>query len=263
MRTKPAPTRLVLISDALYLAGLGDLRADMGGLEVEVKDGRCTLVVGGSLAGAVVAVDTGVRNLVRSGVPLPRAVMAASTNPAALLRADDRGAIAAGLRADLVELSDDLAVRRVMRGGASGGLGGLSGEFPTGGRGFGRLAAGRHQVPPGGGGHLLPVPCMPRTTNGTSKPGRVLPPGSGELGAPDRDCLPRLVLGAQEVGTQGSIEAVAFPVVVRVEQEVGGRPAATLPAGHGAPRESRRGAGRPTPLPASSASLTAAAGTRP
>jgi len=117
VRSKPAD-RLVLVSDALYLAGLGDLRADMGGLEVEVKDGRCTLVVGGSLAGAVVALDTGVRNLVRSGVPITRAVQAASANPAALLGATDRGAIAAGLRADLVELSEDLVVRRVMRSGA-------------------------------------------------------------------------------------------------------------------------------------------------
>jgi N-acetylglucosamine-6-phosphate deacetylase len=115
-RTKPAD-RLVLVSDALSISGLGDGRAWLGDLEVEVRDGRCTLVVGGALAGAVVALDTAVRNLVRSGVTLPHAVAAASTNPAALLEADDRGAIAAGLRADLVELDDDLVVRRVMRGG--------------------------------------------------------------------------------------------------------------------------------------------------
>ncbi|MFN8620765.1 MAG: N-acetylglucosamine-6-phosphate deacetylase [Chloroflexota bacterium] len=116
VRTKPAD-RLVLVSDALSFAGLGDLRAEIGGLEIEVKDGRCTLVHGGSLAGAVVALDTGVRNLVRSGVPLPRAVAAASANPAALLDLTDRGSIAAGMRADLVELDDDLVVRRVMQGG--------------------------------------------------------------------------------------------------------------------------------------------------
>ena len=116
-RTKPAD-RLILISDAIRLAGMGDGRATMGGLEVEVKGGRCTLIVGGSLAGAVVAVDTGVRNLVRSGVPITRALQAASTNPAALLGASDRGAIAAGMRADLVQLDDDLAVQRVMKAGA-------------------------------------------------------------------------------------------------------------------------------------------------
>jgi len=117
VRSKPVD-RLILISDAIHLAGMGDGRAIMGGLGVEVKDGRCTLIVGGSLAGAVVAVDTGVRNLVRSGVRITQAVQAATSNPAALLGASDRGAIAAGLRADLVELDDDLAVRRVMKLGA-------------------------------------------------------------------------------------------------------------------------------------------------
>lgn len=116
-RTKPAD-RLVLVSDAIRVAGMGDGRLSLGGLEIEVRDGRCTLVVGGNLAGSVIALDAAVRNLVRSGMGLPRAVAAASTNPAALLGAADRGSIAVGLRADLVELDDDLVVRRVMKAGA-------------------------------------------------------------------------------------------------------------------------------------------------
>ena len=56
------------------------------------------------------------RNLVREGLPLPRAVAAASANPAALLGADDRGRIEAGRLAHLVELDDELRVRRVLRG---------------------------------------------------------------------------------------------------------------------------------------------------
>jgi N-acetylglucosamine-6-phosphate deacetylase len=44
-------------------------------------------------------------------------VAAASRNPLAMLGVDDRGRLAAGQRADLVELDDDLAVRRVMRAG--------------------------------------------------------------------------------------------------------------------------------------------------
>ncbi len=47
---------------------------------------------------------------------LPEAVAAASSTPAALLRAADRGRIEAGRRAHLVELDDDLRVRRAMRG---------------------------------------------------------------------------------------------------------------------------------------------------
>ena len=48
---------------------------------------------------------------------MPAAVAAASRNPLALLGVTDRGRIAVGQRADLVELDADLTVSRVMRGG--------------------------------------------------------------------------------------------------------------------------------------------------
>jgi N-acetylglucosamine-6-phosphate deacetylase len=114
-RAKPAD-RLLLVSDALSLAGTGDGRGTIGGLEIEVRGDRCTLVAGGALAGSVIALDAAVRNLVGEGVPLPAAVAAASANPAALLGLDDRGQIEVGRRADLVELDDALRVRRAMRG---------------------------------------------------------------------------------------------------------------------------------------------------
>jgi N-acetylglucosamine-6-phosphate deacetylase len=114
-RTKPAD-RLLLVSDALPLAGMGDGRTIVGGLEVEVRDGRATLLGTTTLAGSVIALDTAVRNLVREGTSLEAAVAAASANPAALLGETDRGRIAVGRRAHLVELTDDLEVRRVTRG---------------------------------------------------------------------------------------------------------------------------------------------------
>jgi N-acetylglucosamine-6-phosphate deacetylase len=113
LRTKPAD-RLMLVSDAISLAGTGDGRSTLGGLEVEVHDGQCRLVSNGALAGSVIAVDTGVRQLVAAGVPLPRAMGAASYQPLELLGIEDRGRIAVGQRADLVELDDDLRVIRVM-----------------------------------------------------------------------------------------------------------------------------------------------------
>ncbi len=114
-RTKPAD-RLVLISDALPLAGVGDGRSRVGGLDVEVRGGRATLLGTDTLAGSTIALDSAVRNLVRAGLPLPRAVAAASANPAALLNADDRGRIEVGRLAHLVELDGELRVRRVLRG---------------------------------------------------------------------------------------------------------------------------------------------------
>ena len=107
----------MLVSDAIPVAGMGDGRATVGGLEVEVVGRRVTLVGTTTLAGSVIALDTAVRNLVESGVALPIAVAAASRNPLAMLGIGDRGRIAVGRRADLVVLDDALRVRRVMRGG--------------------------------------------------------------------------------------------------------------------------------------------------
>ena len=114
-RAKPSD-RLILVSDALPFAGMGDGRTVIGGLDVEVRDGRATLLGTQTLAGSVIALDSAVRNMSREGTPLPAAVGAASANPAALLQAADRGAIEVGRRAHLVELDDELRVRRVTRG---------------------------------------------------------------------------------------------------------------------------------------------------
>jgi N-acetylglucosamine-6-phosphate deacetylase len=68
-----------------------------------------------------------VRNVVGAGISLPIAVAAATRNPADLLGLGDRGRIEVGALADLVELGEDLAVRRTMRGGywlAGGASGG-------------------------------------------------------------------------------------------------------------------------------------------
>jgi N-acetylglucosamine-6-phosphate deacetylase len=115
-RTKP-DGRVLLVSDAISLAGMGDGRATIGGLEVEVVGQRVTLVGTSTLAGSVIALDAAVRNLVQAGVALPYAVAAASRNPLSMLGVTDRGRLAVGQRADLVELDLRLAVRRVMRAG--------------------------------------------------------------------------------------------------------------------------------------------------
>jgi N-acetylglucosamine-6-phosphate deacetylase len=116
LRAKPA-TRLVLVSDGIELAATTRKRGTLGGLDIEVHGDRCTLVSNGGLAGSVITLDTAVRNLALFGVGLPNASAAASANPAALLGLGDRGWIATGLRADLVELDSGFRVQKVMRGG--------------------------------------------------------------------------------------------------------------------------------------------------
>ncbi len=115
-RLKPQD-RLLLVSDAISLAGTGDGRGRIGSLEVEVVGQRVTLSGTSTLAGSVLSLDAAVRNVVAAGIPLPDAVAAASRNPLALVGNADRGRIAPGQRADLVELDDALRVRRVMRAG--------------------------------------------------------------------------------------------------------------------------------------------------
>ena len=66
LRLKPAD-RLLLVSDAITLAGMGDGRATIGGLDVEVVGQRVTLVGTTTLAGSVIALDDAVRNLVGVG----------------------------------------------------------------------------------------------------------------------------------------------------------------------------------------------------
>lgn len=115
-RLKP-PDRLLLVSDALAVGGTADGRGRIGGLDLEVRDGRATLAGTDTLAGSVIALDSALRNAARAGIPLPAAVAAASRNPLELLGVTDRGRLGVGQRADLVELDEDLSVRRVMRGG--------------------------------------------------------------------------------------------------------------------------------------------------
>jgi N-acetylglucosamine-6-phosphate deacetylase len=116
LRSKPAG-RLILVSDAAAPAGTEPGPATLGGLAVDHRGDRITLAGSETLAGSAIALDSAVRNMARTGVPLPVAVAAASRNPLALLSVTDRGRLEPGQRADLVLLDDDLRVTQVMRGG--------------------------------------------------------------------------------------------------------------------------------------------------
>jgi N-acetylglucosamine-6-phosphate deacetylase len=56
--------------------------------------------------------------VLEAGVPLPDALAAVTSTPAAMVGLEGVGSLAPGSYADLVELSDDLEVGRVMRRGA-------------------------------------------------------------------------------------------------------------------------------------------------
>jgi N-acetylglucosamine-6-phosphate deacetylase len=112
------PDRAALVTDAIDAAGMSDGHYNLGGLEVDVTDGVARLTSTGSIAGSTLTMDAALRRAVHSGLSIVDACHAAATTPAALIGlGTEVGALRAGLRADLVELSEDLKVVRVMRGG--------------------------------------------------------------------------------------------------------------------------------------------------
>ena len=96
------PDRVVLVTDAVA-AGAGAVGPVA--LDGEREEGAAARLADGTLAGSVLTMPTAVGNVVSSAqIAIADAIRAASTTPAALLGLDDRGAIAAGRRADLVAL---------------------------------------------------------------------------------------------------------------------------------------------------------------
>ena len=112
--------RIVLISDSLRAAGLGDGRIDLGGQEVLVEGSRAVLVSEGCLAGSVTNLLNCMREAVlHMGIPLEQAVRCASANPARVIGAEDGyGSIAPGKRGNVLLLRrEDLSLQAVIKDG--------------------------------------------------------------------------------------------------------------------------------------------------
>ena len=111
--------RTALVTDAMAAAGVGDGEYWIGQLRVTVRDGVPTVDGSGSLAASTLTLDSAVRNFVHGcGMSMTEAVAAVSTRPAEILgRGGKLGVLVAGAAADLVDLDEDLRVRRVMAGG--------------------------------------------------------------------------------------------------------------------------------------------------
>ena len=104
---------------------MGDGTFTLGEREVVARDG-VVRTADGTLAGSALTMIAAVRHVHGLGVPLEEALTAASATPAAIARRPDLGRLAPGARADVVVLSDELDVVRVLRAGA----GGVSGFHP-------------------------------------------------------------------------------------------------------------------------------------
>jgi N-acetylglucosamine-6-phosphate deacetylase len=96
---------LVLVSDAVAVDG-----------EIVRVEGGAAYLRDGTLAGSTLTMPDAVRNVVSTGVPLPRAVAMASANPARVLGLEDRGRVVPGALVDLIVLDPEtLQVRERSR----------------------------------------------------------------------------------------------------------------------------------------------------
>ncbi len=108
--------RFSIVTDAISALGMPPGRYRLGGVDCVVDETSAR--IGETLAGSVLGLDEGVRNLVEfTGCSPAEAVDAASQVPARLIGEEDRGMLRVGARADLVLLTRDLRVAATIVGG--------------------------------------------------------------------------------------------------------------------------------------------------
>jgi len=109
--------RAVLITDAISATGMPDGPYQLGPIQVDVKDGKCT--ADGKLAGSVLTMDRAIRNVTEfAGWSLQNAVRAATLNPARVVGVDQQhGFLAPGAEANFVVLGPNGEVQKtIVRG---------------------------------------------------------------------------------------------------------------------------------------------------
>ncbi len=113
---RSANGRLALVTDAIAGAGGADGAYSLGGVEVQLRDG-VSRGPDGVLAGSSLTMIEAVRNLHSLGAPLGDAVFAATTVPARVVGPPAVGRLDIDLPADVVVLTDELEIERVLVGG--------------------------------------------------------------------------------------------------------------------------------------------------
>lgn len=111
--------RIIFISDSMRATGMPNGRYTLGGLDVDVKDRKATLVSDGAIAGSASTLMECLRTAVtQMDIPLETAVACATVNPAKCLGVyEQRGSIEPGKIADLVLLNESLEIQMVIKDG--------------------------------------------------------------------------------------------------------------------------------------------------
>ena len=106
---------ILLITDSIRAAGVGDGESELGGQKVFVHGARATLA-DGTLAGSVLTMNRAVANFAKNtGCGIPAAVACATKTPAESLGVyDEIGSLAAGKCADFVLFDDDVQIQKTV-----------------------------------------------------------------------------------------------------------------------------------------------------
>ncbi|MGA3136857.1 MAG: N-acetylglucosamine-6-phosphate deacetylase [Terracidiphilus sp.] len=96
------PERAILVTDAMSATGMTDGEYQLGGLAVQVANGKAT--AGGVLAGSVLTLDRALANFIEfTGAPLEQVLRLMTANPVAMTGLGDQvGSLAVGQPASLV-----------------------------------------------------------------------------------------------------------------------------------------------------------------
>lgn len=101
--------KVVIVTDAIAGAGLPDGTFKLGPIEIIVRDGVSRLP-NGTLAGSTLTMDRALKNAVKIGIPLAKALEMVTLTPCKAMMIKGKGCIMEGNDADLVVLDKDLNV---------------------------------------------------------------------------------------------------------------------------------------------------------
>jgi N-acetylglucosamine-6-phosphate deacetylase len=108
---------VVLVSDGTAATGMPDGTYKLGPFEFTVSGGVCRNAEG-RLAGSTLTLDKAIKHMVSLGLPLREALQMATLNPAKRIGIEaTKGVLAPGADADLVFLTSDLQIARVVTRG--------------------------------------------------------------------------------------------------------------------------------------------------
>lgn len=110
---------VIFISDSMRATGLKDGTYTLGGLDINVRGNRATLVGEDTLAGSVTNLMDCMKVAVKDmDIPLETAIACVTMNPAKQLGVyDERGSLTVGKKADIVLLDKELNIKTVITNG--------------------------------------------------------------------------------------------------------------------------------------------------